>query len=471
MPEQRLAGWIRTLLHFWFTLEKPIGRRAYFTHGFGLALLKYAVDAALIAAFIGVFWTPLDYLTTGASLSSSKLAHAPTALLALLALWTLPFFWIGETMSIRRAVDAGLTPWVALLFFVPLINYVFMLVMSVLPTAPAPAAQGARTRLRTARQSRIIAVSGGLAIGLGMMALSVFGFRRYGVSLFLGTPFVVGAISGFLLNRDAATTVRETAHVVLLSLLAIGGVLILAATEGIACIVMAFPLAFGVAMLGAIVGRAIALGGDYPLRNALFGVLLLPASAPLLDSSIPLPLREVRSAVEIDAPVHVVWRRVLSFPALPEPTDLVFRSGIAYPRAARIEGEGVGAIRHCEFSTGAFVEPITAWEPGRRLAFDVTASPAPLRELSPYSRVVAPHLDGFFVARRGEFRLFPLSGGRTRLEGSTWYELRMQPILYWSTLSDGLIERIHDRVLRHIERVSERDVQYENVKTTNRTQP
>jgi hypothetical protein len=258
---------------------------------------------------------------------------------------------------------------------------------------------------------------------------------------------------------------------VLLSLLAIGGVLILAATEGIACIVMAFPLAFGVAMLGAIVGRAIALGGDYPLRNALFGVLLLPASAPLLDSSIPLPLREVRSAVEIDAPVHVVWRRVLSFPALPEPTDLVFRSGIAYPRAARIEGEGVGAIRHCEFSTGAFVEPITAWEPGRRLAFDVTASPAPLRELSPYSRVVAPHLDGFFVARRGEFRLFPLSGGRTRLEGSTWYELRMQPILYWSTLSDGLIERIHDRVLRHIERVSERDVQYENVKTTNRTQP
>lgn len=471
MPDQPLGGRIRSLLRFWFTFEKPVGPRAYFTHGFGLALLKYAVDAALIAAFTGILWTPLDYLTTGASLASSKLAHAPTLLLVLLALWTLPFFWIGETMSVRRAIDAGLTPWVALLFFVPVLNYAFMLVMSLLPSAPERATTGVARQAPATAKQRVVAVGGALAVAVGMMALSVFGFRHYGVALFLGTPFLVGAISAFLLNRHAATSMGETVYMVLLSLLAAGGVLLLTAAEGFVCIVMAFPLGFGIAMLGAIVGRAIALGGHYPLSHALLGVLLLPASMPLLDSSIPIPLREVRSAVEIEASPDVVWHRVVSFPALPEPADLIFRSGIAYPRAARIEGEGIGAIRHCEFSTGAFVEPVTAWEPGRRLAFDVTASPPPLRELSPYARVTAPHLDGFFVARRGEFRLIALPGGRTRLEGSTWYELRMQPALYWALLSDQLIGRIHDRVLRHIAGVSERDVQYETVKPTNGALP
>jgi uncharacterized membrane protein YhaH (DUF805 family) len=450
---------MRGLLRFWFTFEKPVGPRAYFTHGFALALLKYAVDAALIATFLGVLWTPLDYLATGASLSSSKLANAPTILLIILALWTLPFFWIGEAMSVRRTMDAGLTPWVALLFFVPLLSYAFMLAMSVWPSASARPAPARRTRESPSSTDRVVAILAGLAIGLGMMAFSVLGMRRYGIALFLGTPFLIGAVSAFLFNRHAVTTMGQTRRVVLLSLLASGGALVFASAEGLVCIAMAFPLALGIALLGAMVGRAIALGGDYPTSHALFGVLLLPASAPLLDSASRSPLREVRSAVEIDAPVDVVWRRVIAFPALPEPTDLVFRSGIAYPRGARIEGEGVGAIRYCEFSTGAFVEPITDWIPGKRLAFDVTASPPPLRELSPYGRVIAPHLDGFFLARRGEFRLVALAGGRTRLEGSTWYELRLQPHLYWAILSDRLVGRIHDRVLQHVRDVSAHDVQ------------
>ena len=46
----------------------------------------------------------------------------------------------------------------------------------------------------------------------------------------------------------------------------------------------------------------------------------------------PTPLREVRTSVEIDADAMRVWNAVVAFPPLPEPTDLVFRSGIAYPR-------------------------------------------------------------------------------------------------------------------------------------------
>lgn len=122
---------------------------------------------------------------------------------------------------------------------------------------------------------------------------------------------------------------------------------------------------------------------------------------------------------------------------------------------ATIDGTGVGAVRRCEFSTGAFIEPITAWEPGRRLAFDVAAQPPPMHELSPYRHIHPPHLDGYLRCRRGEFRLVPLDGGRTRLEGSTWYEYEIYPQCYWTLWQDALIQRIHRRVLDHIRRESE----------------
>jgi hypothetical protein len=116
----------------------------------------------------------------------------------------------------------------------------------------------------------------------------------------------------------------------------------------------------------------------------------------------------------------------------------------------------VGAVRYCVFSTGAFVEPITLWEPGRRLAFDVASSPVPLRELTPFPNVSPPHRDGFLQSRRGEFRLVALPDGRTRLEGSTWYTLRMGPEGYWQMFGDYIIHQVHLRVLEHIRVEAER---------------
>jgi hypothetical protein len=40
--------------------------------------------------------------------------------------------------------------------------------------------------------------------------------------------------------------------------------------------------------------------------------------------------------------------------------------------------------------------------------------------------------------------------GRTRLEGSTWYEQRLRPEGYWVLFSDPVIGMIHRRVLEHI---------------------
>jgi hypothetical protein len=181
----------------------------------------------------------------------------------------------------------------------------------------------------------------------------------------------------------------------------------------------------------------------------LMVMVVVPGQA--LDSLLAeSPVREVYSEIEVDATPDEVWRHVVSFSDITTPPAWYFRAGLSYPVRARIEGTGLGAVRYCEFSTGAFVEPITAWDAPTRLAFDVVTQPPPLREWSPYRNVYAPHLDGFFHTTKGEFRLTELPGGRTRLEGRTWYSVRMQPQIYWTVISDAIVHGIHDRVLRHI---------------------
>jgi hypothetical protein len=150
-----------------------------------------------------------------------------------------------------------------------------------------------------------------------------------------------------------------------------------------------------------------------------------------------------------------VWNRVVQFKEIQARPAWYFRGGIAYPIRATIDGNGVGAIRRCEFSTGAFVEPITVWDEPRRLAFDVTQQPPPLKELSIYSEVYAPHVNGYFRSDRGEFRLIALPGGRTRLEGHTWYSVAIQPQGYWRGISELLLHRIHRRVLDQVKLESE----------------
>jgi hypothetical protein len=205
-----------------------------------------------------------------------------------------------------------------------------------------------------------------------------------------------------------------------------------------------------VAFPGAVLGRLIARRGMPGAGMALIVPLFLavePRAAP--------PTQGVITVVEIAAPPEVVWRHVVAFPDLAPPTELVFRAGVAAPLRARIEGHGPGAIRYCDFTTGSFVEPITAWADNRLLAFDITAQAFPMNELTPYGEIHPPHLDGYFRATHGEFPLTPLPGGKTRLEGRTSYVIDMFPQSYWKVPARAIVSAIHERVLRHIQTLAE----------------
>jgi uncharacterized membrane protein YhaH (DUF805 family) len=440
-----------------FRLAGPISRSRYAAIGFGLAAAKYAIDATIVYFMTGEFWHPLRYLNP---LLSSRLSGTPydDAVLVVLLILAIPFVWIGLALTFRRLIDAGRNPWLSLLYFVPLVNYVLLIVLCALPTAPPRAEIAGAPRAPHAPflTQAIRGFAASIAITIVAALLSAYVFRAYGAQLFFGTPVIIGAILGFTLNHRSPKSVGATLGVVVTAILLSGASLLVFAIEGALCIMMAAPLAVFAAALGALVGRAMAKLGQTPPYRVAGLVLAIPSLSGLEAAVSPDTVRrEVVSSIEVDAPPDRVWPLVVGFSELAPPDELLFRAGIAYPIRARIEGSGVGAVRYCEFSTGPFVEPITRFEPPHRLSFDVRAQPLPMKEWSPYP-IHPPHLDGYFRSVAGEFRLVDLGSGRTRLEGSTWYELDMAPLTYWTPLADSLIHAIHLRVLRHIRALATR---------------
>jgi len=447
---------IQELLRFWFGLSEPVPRGRYFRHGAALMAFKYAIDSLLVWGVTGHAWRPFDYINPVWSVRAAAIGQMPTWLNLVFAVWTLPFLWIGVALTLRRLVDAGRTPWLSLLFFVPYINYALMLLLSVLPTAAhAPAVRQAEFRRQgQLLREALVGIAAGLAVSVPTVLISVFIVKSYSTPLFLGTPFSLGAITAYFVNRNGQRSLGDTLRAVTAGLLFLTGVMFLFAIEGVVCLLMALPLAIVVAGLGAILGRAIARLDPDAAAPASLMVLILPAITVVDARVAPRPPHEVVTTIDIAAPPARVWANVVRFPDLAPPTEWLFRAGVAYPERARIEGTGPGAIRYCEFSTGAFVEPITEWRAPERLAFDITSQPATMIELSPY-RLQPAHLRGYFRATHGQFDLLPLPGGGTRLVGTTRYDIQMYPQAYWSALADAIVGRIHARVLRHIKALAE----------------
>jgi uncharacterized membrane protein YhaH (DUF805 family) len=441
------------LLRLWFGVRLPVPPAAYAASGLTLALLKYAVEGAAIWHFTGKTFWPWDFLNPLFTMRMDLLQGAPEWLGWAMFVWSLPFLWIAATMSVRRAADAAISPWIGLLVVVPILNLLVMLGLCLAPKGPGegwtPTSDPLQTDQQIAgRAAMSIALS--MLCGAAMMLVSVYLFESYGAALFVGTPLLMGVVAGYLFNRTLSHGFAKSMGLGLAAVVVACGALLLFAFEGVICILMAAPLVLPLGLLGGLMGKAIADATRRPAAELLALVMVLPAWAAIESQLLPREELVVCTSIEIDAPPEVVWRHVVAFPDLAPPEEWHFRLGIAYPERARIEGEGVGAVRYCEFSTGAFVEPITDWSPPRRLAFDVVEQPAPMFELTPYRHIHPPHLDFGMRSNRGEFLLEPLPGGRTRLTGSTWYEIDMLPRSYWSLWSNAIVHSIHGRVLEHV---------------------
>ena len=455
------------VLRLWFLLRDPVRRREYAATGFGLMAFKYLVEFVVVGQMTGLLFTPLDFINPLISAREKFAQGAPDWFGLLWVAWTLPFLRIAVGMSVRRALDAGISPWHGLWVLVPFANLVAMLVLACLPTAASPATyerdvtkQGEPRRPEDVA-SVVKAAIGGIAVGAlyasVVIQATVWLFDDYGAALFFGTPFIAGTASGYLLNLRTSQSLAATIGVAAAAIFFGGVALLLFAFEGVICIAMAAPIVLPLGIAGAPIGKFLA-DRRRRLHGGLMGALIFVPLFAAVDSRLPHTSEfVVASGVDIAAPPETVWQHVIGFSKITEQPEWFFRLGVAYPMHARIRGTGVGATRECIFSTGEFIEPITAWDAPRRLAFDVREQPVPMFELTPYRHIHPPHLDDAFLSTRGEFELVALPNGGTRLVGRTWYTLDIRPHAYWTIWSDWLVHRIHHRVLRHIKRLGEDD--------------
>jgi hypothetical protein len=420
-------------------------------------LVKYGVETGVLWLYTERILLPWEFFNPSWTVREQLLRGTPQWIGWGLLLWSLPFLWIAVSMSVRRMADAGGSPWLGMSVLIPVLNLVFMVTLCTLPSARGE--RWTRRRRTATAEGRAthaaLAVGASLAVGGLMLWVSVYLLATYGASLFLGTPLVMGATAAYLYNRPDPRGWPSSLGVGLAAVFFGSMALLLFALEGVICVAMALPMMLPVGLMGGALGKAIADATRRPGAELAAVVLALPILAGGESLVVPQQQFVVITAVEIDAPAAVVWNNVIEFPDLPKARDWYFHLGIACPERARIVGRGRGATRYCEFTTGTFVEPITGWQPPRRLAFDVTEQPDPMFELSPYRHLHPPHLNHYLRSTRGEFLLVPLGPRCTRLEGRTWYTFEMFPQSYWTLWSDALIHRIHMRVLSHIKRLAE----------------
>lgn len=460
---------MRPSVRGFLSAEGTITRGRYLLLGVLLFAIKYNIDRVVAAAFFNRKWSLFDYWVRTESLTIAAIPREQIPFYLALLLIAIIFIWLGIVLTVRRLRDAGLPVWLVVLFYVPVVNLFFFLLLSLLPSQTAVAS--ANSNPLSLAFERVLPHSkfGSAMCGLGLTIfpaliatqLGVSVLENYGWGIFVGIPFFLGLTSVLIYGFHQARTFAECLVVATLAVALFGGALTLFAVEGFICILMAAPIGLALAVFGAGIAYLVQLR-PIPKAEAprLYSVMFL--AVPLLmlmetaDAAHPT-LVPVRTSVEINAPPERVWQHVVSFSELPPPQSWLFQAGIAYPVRAEIKGTGVGAIRRCIFSTGAFVEPIEVWDEPRLLKFSVTEQPPAMRELSPYGAIKAPHLDDYLVSRGGQFLLTPLPGGRTRLEGTTWYEVRIFPEKYWQVWSDGIIHRIHLRVLNHVKQLAEED--------------
>ncbi|MGE0786584.1 MAG: DUF805 domain-containing protein [Sandaracinaceae bacterium] len=450
-----------------FSRDAPLPRLPFLLAGVVLFAIKIGIDAAVATAF-GQAYTVLYYVSP----MDAPLLSPGGRETYWLTMWAvaLPFIAVGVWLTARRLKDAQLPLWLVALFFVPFANLIFFLAVAAVPSRPQPesaappsyrgSAKPPETPPKSAVGPVLMAGATGAVIALGMVGISVGLLEEYGASLFLGAPtlsaFVATLMVGRLYGRHAGYTFLAAMIALWISFL----VLIGFALEGLVCLLMATPLAIFAAVVGWLIGYVMltVAGNEAPKTASAMFILPLWLIAEVLSPQPDVPEEAVSSVIEIDAPPEVVWPRVLAFEELPPVTELPFRMGVSAPTGAVIEGHGVGAVRRCRFTTGEFIEPITVWDENHELAFSVRQMPDPMHEMTPYDGPRPPHLDGYFRTTRGQFLLEALPGGRTRLTGTTWYELDVFPRAYWRVSAEYLVHTIHLRVMNQIERLSEADL-------------
>ena len=311
--------------------------------------MKLTLDRLVTEAAFHRVWSPSIYLAPlgrGARLDALGTADR-NYLLALVAL-ALPFVALGTWLTLRRLRSAEWSPWLVLLFFVPLVNLAFFAALCIAPpraSADVPAAPEPVWRrflpastLGAAFASACIAAA---LLAAGLVVLASHTLADYGWSVFVAMPFAQGLVAVWLAGARSGRvpSVRAALGLALASLAVTAALLLAFAFEGLICLAFAAPLAIPLALAGALAGRAVLTLPAHRAALLVAGVAACPLAllGAVPSSSLDAPRYAVVSRVIVDAPPERVWPHVIAFSPLPPPADPLFLAGVAYPERAHID--------------------------------------------------------------------------------------------------------------------------------------
>jgi uncharacterized membrane protein YhaH (DUF805 family) len=441
-----------------FTFKGRIGRAPYAAWSVGIFLSQYLLrfaDGKWPGRDVWSYLIPHPpLLYTG---SSADLIQTLGAVYLFIVAWAL------AALAFRRADDANIGGWVAVFAMIPVIQILVILVLCAAPSVtervpPAVVTHVGPSRPISIWASGVIGILAGVGLTLVAVAVGTLVFGTYGQALFLLTPLVIGTISGYVANYRGDIGGRQTTRAVVIAVVLGSLGLVAVAVEGLICIIMAAPLGLGMALVGGALGREMALQGRRPAGQTLPCLVLLPLMFAVENVLPPVTQFDTEQTITVAASPDMVWRSVLSTDPIEGPLALPFRLGVAYPLRGEVRGEGVGAERIGEFSTGTAIERVTEWVPNQKLAFVIVRDIPGMRELSPYEHVHAPHVIGYFRTISTSFELVRRADGGTDIAVRSSHELRIDPAPYWLPMARWIVHQNNARVLQHIRTHAEQSI-------------
>lgn len=298
----------------------------------------------------------------------------------------------------------------------------------------------------------LIALAAGLTYALG-----VYGWTRLNapdsgmllVGFLLGAPIAACIIAVRLTDPEGVKRGGSHASVSALTvtvMLVCAGIVL---REGAVCLVMAAPIFYGSGILaGWLAGKAMRRRAG---RLMSLSILVLPLIGVPVEADRPAAAetRFVTSRIHIDASPETVWNGLIDIRAIRDAEqrwnfshDVV---GIPRPKDARLEGTGVGAVRHLVWARDVrFEEHITAWRPGRELAWTFHLGPeAQTRMLDDHLKVDSAYLR----LEEGRYRIEPTADGGSDLVLTTRYWIRTPMNAYAGWWGGVFLGDFHRNVL------------------------
>ncbi|MCA9994842.1 MAG: hypothetical protein KDE56_03775 [Anaerolineales bacterium] len=227
------------------------------------------------------------------------------------------------------------------------------------------------------------------------------------------------------------------------------------------CIFMASPIALGLTAISGLMTNAIRRqwGNDHN-DTTMNAIVLFLLASPFAFTPLELqwePLTAVYrtiTQIHINATPDEVWQQIIRVPQITpaeQRRTLFHLLGVPQPLEAQLVSEGVGGQRYGLFAGGLlFDERITAWEPARHIAFNITPRHTANTEL-PLRQIGGQVYD----IRSAAYTIEPLADGGVMLHLDGTYSLTSHFNGYGRLWMDVIMRDFQNYVLQTVQQRAE----------------